>query len=122
MRNITLLFNDLDELISSKAEKIKILPSSKLYKLLDFFMKNGNSGINALRELVQEYIDDIVEVFFEFEGKHTECHICLCYEYHDIVIIRHINDNDVSQYYYEIVDKSRKDIESIKKEFQNLDL
>lgn len=121
MANLGVLIETFSNIIDEQMVKKEILPATKPYKVLNFFFRSGNAGINALRELLEEMNQDTVDVFFETEGKYFECHICICYEFHDLEIVKYTN-KDTSKHKYEIVDTTRESIENIKKEFKEIEL
>ena len=115
MANLGVLIETFNNIIGNQIEKKEILPATQAYKLLNFFFRNGNAGINALRELLEEMNQDTVDVFFE-------CHICICYEFHDLEIVEYTDKKDTSKHKYEIFDTTRESIENIKKEFKETEL
>ena len=54
MANLGVLIETFNNIIGNQIEKKEILPATQAYKLLNFFFRNGNAGINALRELLEE--------------------------------------------------------------------
>lgn len=122
MANLGVLIETFSNIIDEQMVKKEILPATKPYKVLNFFFRNGNAGINALRELLEEMNQDTVDVFFETEGKYFECHIYICYKFHDLEIVEYTDNKDTSKHKYEIVDTTRESIENIKKEFKETEL
>ena len=54
MANLGVLIETFNNIIGNQIEKKEILPATQAYKLSNFFFRNGNAGINALRELLEE--------------------------------------------------------------------
>ena len=122
MANIGILFENFRNIVEDKMVKKEILPATKPYTLLNFFFRNGNAGINALRELLEEMNEDTVDVFFDGDGEFFECHICICYAYHDLEIVEYTDKKDTTKHHYEIIDTSRESIESIKKSYKEINI
>lgn len=120
MNNIGILIEALSDIIDNKQYKKDVLPATKLYKVLDFFFRRGNAGINALRELLEDMNQYTVDVFFDNDGEKFECRVSICYEYHDIDIIEYSENKNPSEYCYQLVDTSREEIEKTKKAFKDL--
>lgn len=120
MANIGVLITDFNNLIENRLHKRIVVTGTKVYEILHFFFRRGNLGINALREMLEEANEDTVEVFFVKKENNLECHICICYEYHDIEIVEYYDKKDISKTRYEIIDTSRPLIEDVKKAFKDL--
>ena len=122
MANLGVLIETFSNIIDEQMVKKEILPATKPYKVLNFFFRNGNAGINALRELLEKMNEDTVNVFFDDEGKYFECHVCICYEFHDLEIVEYTDKKDTSKHHFEIIDTSRDSIEKIKKSFKEFNI
>lgn len=124
MAKIGILIEEFSNIIRDKIVEKEILPETKTYKALKYFFKEGNAGVNALREILEEMNEDTVDVFFERDGNIFECHLSICYDYHDIEIVEYLNPNETGIFktQYKIIDTSRKSIEKIKKGFKTLEI
>lgn len=122
MENIGFLIEAFNQLIENKVTEKEILPETKVHKILNFFFHEGNNGINALREMLEEINEDTVDVFFKKNNDVFECHISICYEYHDLEIVKYsnLNESECFKYQYKIIDTSRKSIEEVKKHFKSM--
>lgn len=122
MAKIGILIEEFSNIIRDKIVEKEILPETKTYKVLKYFFNEGNSGINALREILEDVNEDTVDVFFENNGNIFECRLSICYEYHDIEIVECFNPNETEIFKkrYKIIDTSRKSIEKIKQGFKTL--
>lgn len=122
MTNLGLLIEAFNNLIENKVTEKEILSETKVHKILSFFFHEGNNGINALREMLEEINEDTVDVFFEKNNDVFECHIGICYDYHDLEIVEYSNPNESECFKcrYKIIDTSRKSIEEVKKQFKSM--
>ena len=119
---ISILLGEFNKMIEEKASKKEIDSSTKIHKLLSFFFSHGNSGINALREILEEANDDDVEVIFDDNQNNFIVRMCICYELHDFEIVEYVDRKDTQTKCFQIIDTTRKDIETIKMKFKELKL
>ena len=121
MRNLNDIFSKFDDMIEHRSREISFDGNSielkELYNILEFFFNKGNDGCNALRELIEDFIEDTVD--FEYESNEKEYLITLriCYQYHDFEIQCIKQNGGELSHIYKIIDTSRKYISQIKTEF-----
>lgn len=115
---LLILTKELDYIISNRLNSVRIINgdyNDELFNFLEFFHCNGNSGRNALREMIEDFIDDTVSLSFDTKDGKLYSTLSICYEYHDIDIICYDTDI-VNSHWYDIIDTSRESIEKIKNE------
>ena len=121
MANLSKIFSKFDDMIEHRSREISFDGNSielkELYGTLEFFFNKGNDGCNALRELLEDFIEDAVDFEFESDEKEYLITLSVCYQYHDFDIqcVKQF-DNGLPNV-YKIVDTSRKGINQIKTEF-----
>ena len=121
MANLSKIFSKFDDMIEHRSHEISFDGNSielkELYGILEFFFNKGNDGCNALRELLEEFIEDTVDFEFESDEKEYLITLSVCYQYHDFDVqcVKQF-DNGLPNV-YKIVDTSRKCINQIKTEF-----
>ena len=121
MAKLSKIFSKFDDMIEHRSREISFDGNSielkELYNILEFFFNKGNDGCNALRELIEDFIEDTVD--FEYESNEKEYLITLriCYQYHDFDVQCVKQFDKERPTVYKIVDTSRKSINQIKTEF-----
>lgn len=120
MKNsISIIFDAFDKIIECRGNSL--VCEGMLQETLNYFFKNGNCGVNALRELIEEYNEDTVDVVYEtINENESNWKMYVCFRYHDFIINEHITFSDdykrISS--IEIIDTSRNEIENIKQGFK----
>lgn len=116
------IFSEFDYMVDSELSEVsfdeRATELKELYEMLEFFFKKGNHGINALRELLEDFNDDTVDFNYENEDKQSVATLSICYKYHDFEIQCITRFNDNMSHSYKLIDTSRRLINKIKAEFK----